>query len=442
MTKDLIKQDINFLENPMWIQDDHVASAAVDGYSWTDGDGYVYRARESKPPVKTDQIFLLYLLMQSQKNGWTTDLVLTRHQILKGCGLANAPYWYARIEDSLDRWESVRIKFEGTFYDGKEYANMTFGIIDSWTLEAGTHALGVRLSPFFIERIKNSTFFRYLRFDEIKALHSPLATRLYEIVSKMFQGRSFWEIGCLKLAQKIPMNEKYPADIIPKIQVAVNRINAKTSLRINLHVRREKRGTAFLGFEKIANSSQVEILEVEHPPLPTQGARSDETIALLALVREEHRENQAVARLITASLRTHEAGYVERNILYTNAKATTGYSAYLARALKSDYGLGWAEEQKATRKKETADGRKLREALKEQHEKQRDRERKVAHEKRVRNFIKNLSAKALEKLEKQALAEMPDEIRALVQAGGIGSKQILAVRMEQVAATLMPEDEA
>ena len=36
----LIKQDINFLENPLWFQNEKLASKKEDGYTWKDKEGY------------------------------------------------------------------------------------------------------------------------------------------------------------------------------------------------------------------------------------------------------------------------------------------------------------------------------------------------------------------------------------------------------------------
>jgi len=342
MKKDLVKQDLNFMEVPLWFQDDRLAESRTEGFVWRDNDGFTYRAGY-RPPVKTDIIFLVYLLSQSQKQGWITDLSLSRYQIIKDCNLIKSKFWYDRLEESLKRWKMIGLEFEGCFYDGKEYISMNFGIIDSWVLDKASSMLHIRLAPLYLTKIKESKFFRYLNFDEIKALHSPLATRVYEIVIKMFQGRSFWEIDCVKFAEKIPLNRKYPADIIPKIKTAVNRINEKTSLRLKLRIRPEGRGKAFLGFEKLPADTSVEV----QPPVAAGLPEDDGFKRLVLLIPPPENTKKTLLEAVARAYKKHGFEYAARNIRYTTKQATRNYRAYLDRALKEDLGKGWAEDQAA-----------------------------------------------------------------------------------------------
>jgi len=53
MKKLMIKQDINFLEFPLWMQDDR----GKQGLVWEDRSGFLYETA-SKAPIKSDIIFL------------------------------------------------------------------------------------------------------------------------------------------------------------------------------------------------------------------------------------------------------------------------------------------------------------------------------------------------------------------------------------------------
>ena len=249
MERENVKQNINFLEYPLWFQDEIVASNTEQGMIWKDREGYVYKAGY-KAPVKTDAIFLLYLLMQSQRQNYGRELSLTRYQILRDCGLAVNAQWYNRLEDSLERWKMVGIKFVGTFYDGESYSAINFGIIDSWSIHEKTKELKVTFSPSFIKMMLGKGFFKYINFAEFKRLRSPLATRLYEILCKSFYGRDTWEISAAKMAEKIPMKERYPAHIVPKIKTAINRINKCSDTKFLLETRKIDRGQTVLCFKK------------------------------------------------------------------------------------------------------------------------------------------------------------------------------------------------
>ena len=245
MDQTKVKQNVNFLEYPLWFQDEVAAANSESGMVWKDREGYVYKAAY-KAPVKTDAIFLLYLLMQSQRQNYGQELSLTRYQILRDCGLADNAQWYNRLEDSLERWKMVGIKFVGTFYDGESYSAINFGIIDSWSIHEKTKELKVVFSPSFIKMMLGKGFFKYINFSEFKKLRSPLATRLYEILCKSFVGRDTWEISTAKIAEKIPMKERYAAHIVPKIKTAINRINKCSDTNFILETRKTDRGQTVL----------------------------------------------------------------------------------------------------------------------------------------------------------------------------------------------------
>ncbi len=236
MSKDeIIKHDKNFMEYPLWFQNVKLAEKSKDGYVWKDLEGYTYRAGY-KPPVKKDFLYLLYFLMICQEKGWQDKFYLTRAQVLKGCGLRLDKREYDRLEDGLERWENVRIRYSGTFYDGKNYKTLSFGIIDSWGIEKESKRLWIRLSPEWLLQQKESRMFELINFAKIKQLSDPLATRLYEILIKQFYNRREWRIDAVKLAKKIPLERKYPSDITPKIQTAIKRITKNTDIAVNLTV--------------------------------------------------------------------------------------------------------------------------------------------------------------------------------------------------------------
>jgi len=329
-----VKQDINFLEYPLWMQNERLP----EGFVWRDRNGFIYRAGY-KPPSKTDIIFLLYLLMRSQQEGWRQEMVLSQREILTGCGIQPGKSWYERLKDSLERWTNTTVKFAGTFYDGREYLTMNFNIIEAWKIEKKSKKLVIRFSPEWLTRIKESNFFKLIDFEQLKSLRSPLAVRLYELLIKTFQGRKSWSIEATKLAQKIPMNEKHPAHIIPKVRAAVNRITRKTNLKISLEVERPRRGQAIFHFYK---EDAVEETE--------KRSNAEELEALLKLVRKGFQDRKTIREAIARALAKKGREYVERNIKYANQFADNNYRVYLLRALKENWAASWWEEIKSGEK--------------------------------------------------------------------------------------------
>ena len=349
MNESLLKQDITFLEYPLWFQDSCMANEVEGGYQWQDREGFVYRAGY-KPPVKIDQLFLLYLLLKSQSEEWKHTIELSRYEILKACGVGINNFWYQRLSESLDRWTHVVVKFEGTFYDGRNYQSLTFGIIESWSVEKESKKLTIRLSEEWLSYIEHSNFFKMLDFRQMIQLRSPLALRLYELLIKTFQGRNVWQIGAKKLASKIPMSEKYPAHIIPKVKAAVHRINERTDLQLSLEVKRPQRGKAILVFRKLESVQEKE----EFVITDLSEAKQELRLELLALLPEQHRAKKTIIEAVEKALRREDGEYVRRNILYSNRYAKRNYRTYLIKALSKDWASDWWREQVEEQEHKTA----------------------------------------------------------------------------------------
>ena len=73
-----IKQDINFLDKPLWFQAKKVSSGE-EGFIWKDLDGFVYRSAY-KAPEKLDILFLLFILSKSQQQKYKQKIVFTRYE--------------------------------------------------------------------------------------------------------------------------------------------------------------------------------------------------------------------------------------------------------------------------------------------------------------------------------------------------------------------------
>jgi len=256
MNETLIKQNINFLENPLWLP--NLKQNSV----WGGYDGYIYRTGKLAPD-KTDSLFLYCWLQESQLNNWKKDIELTKYEILKRCNMSACARNYDRIIESLFRWHNLSIGFKGRWYNGKDYNSKIFGVIDNISEEKGK-PLKITFNSNFLYEIQNSDFCKYINFEELKELRNPTASRLHEILSKTFKGRNEWAIDAHKLANKIPIQEKYLTHIIAKIQPAVKRITQKTNLHLDLEIRKKERGKAVLVFRR--TNEQAEITKTQNIP--------------------------------------------------------------------------------------------------------------------------------------------------------------------------------
>lgn len=327
MTKRL-KQDMNFLEYPLWFQDCRLA-ATKESHVWKYRDGFIFRSGYS-PPAALDYMFLCFLMLKSQQAGWKERIEVSRYEVLKGCGITPSKLTYRRFEESLTRWKMVGIEFKGLFYDGVEYQVMQFGVLDDWhILEHKNRQVEVDFNRHWLQCIRHSTFFRFIDFADVNRLHhSPLALRLYELLIKAFQGRDTWEIDAVKLAEKIPMAQRFPSGIIRRIKTALVRVSKDTSLAVSMTVRRPARGKAVIVFRhskrKKGSDAPSGVL------VPRE---------LICLIPRKH-WTEKVRKLVSMWLAEKGMDYVKRNIVYTNIHSSKehGYCGFLARALKGDWG--------------------------------------------------------------------------------------------------------
>ena len=402
------------LEYPLWMPDEKLPSKIPDdkGFIWQDREGYVYRCGY-KVPTKLDIIYLMYLLYRSQQEGWKEEIELSRYEILKACGYVSCrPADYERLEDSLDRWKMVGVKFKGTFYDGKKYIAISFGVIETWKIDEETRKLKIRFNREWLTRIKNSSYFKYLSFEQIRALRSPLAMRLYEILIKSFQNRAEWTIEAKKLAEKIPMKEKAVAHIVPKIKAAVNRINNNSNFKVSLFIKRPRRGEAIFIFKKVNTLEEVCISE-EKP-------RQCEVDKFLTLIPEEHRTKKSIKILIEKYFKKYGEEYLKRNILYTNEKIKNqrSYRAFLAKALEEDWAQGWWED-------------KLSETVIKKRAKDESFKKEFHLREKVEEIFSKLSVEELKALEEQARSELPENLRDISSFVRMQMRLILKRKLEE-----------
>lgn len=382
----LVKQNINFLEYPLWvvskhdlkeirIKNDKGEYALVTGYN---------------PPERLDFIFLMYFIMKSQQKGYVQKLEFTRHEILKDCGLDSSEKKYERLEESLKRWLHTVSEFKGTFYDNKEYLIKAFNTINHYEIDKKTKKLKIELNKNFLDVAKDLIYCKNLKFEEYKKLRRPISARLYEILIKNFLDREEWEIEAFNLATKLTLDSTckklYPADIKIKIEPAVNEINKKTELRLEMQVRKNKKKQTIFTFKLLKN------IEAEK-----QKQDSIKTQELINQLKEDYRESKTLKDFIEKYYNKFGYDYVRYNIAYTNLNSSKAYVGFLKNALKNNWGEEWKIKQEYKQKEE----RKKRELKEIEKKKEEELKQKIEEERqevnKINNFIENLTHKDKEK---------------------------------------------
>jgi hypothetical protein len=423
------KQDINFLEYPLWFPFSH---SSENGTVWSDREGYLYRTNY-KAPDKTDILILFFILMESQKNNYERKLIFSQREILLGSGLPNDGWYHKRLQDSLERWINVAVKFSGTFYDGEKYESIGFHILEDYKIREKDKKVVVSLNENFLLQIKESRFFRYINFNQYKSLKRPVSLRLFEILCKTFKGRDFWEIDLVKLGLKLPLFKRkiylkgeekevmYHSDVLVKIKPAIHEINKVAenkelfkSLEIPLseafsvgyELKKEnkiivfnKRIPDWVKQERSLESTQQEQIRV--PKVEAQTKVKTE-VKEAPLLKQLYEMSKSQTKSLKEAIKSYysEKGfeYVKSNILYANKEAKKNYEAYLKKALEEDWGAGYREEEGKREESEKALQEKKvkeKEDVKKTYEKLD--EVKVAYEALEQEEISRLEPLALEK---------------------------------------------
>ncbi|MBF0231994.1 MAG: replication initiator protein A [Desulfamplus sp.] len=278
-----IKQDIDFVDYPLWMESAQKSDAKV--VTWVDRDGYRFEASRGMPS-KLDMLFLYYIMLESQNHNWDQIVRFSRHQILTACEINTGQKERQRLIQSLEAWRRVSISFSGIFYDDTAYEFLEFGIINNWGVREKDNRFEIKLNTKWIEKIRRSEFFKYISFVQIKQLRSPLALRLYEILVKNLYQKTSWEVDVMKLAGEIPMTEHYLAHITPKVEAAVRRIYDKTDLKVMVRLVKQARGQGTFIFTKKEKAPPPgELFSPPEPPpvrIPLE---------LLEMIPEPWREN-------------------------------------------------------------------------------------------------------------------------------------------------------
>jgi hypothetical protein len=356
--KNMIKQDLNFLDHPMWFQ---VSKASQDKMVWEDGEGYTYRAAY-RAPDQLDMLFLLYILMRSQQQNYAARLEFSRYEILKGCGCPINPQYLRRLEDSLKRWLNVSIEFTGSFFDGVQYTSTGFHILENYQIREVDRKLEISLSPSFLRQTKQSSFFKYLNFSYYKVLRRPVSRRLFELLTKTFKTQPQWKIPLVDLGRKLTLYTRkkktkrgeeeviYPSDVLTAVKSAVTEIN---KLATNAQVLREigidPKEVYAVTYELLEPDKKVVVFtraplthlydELIDDPQATAEAEAGEP-RLEELVAYLKRASKPLREVVERYYKSHGYDYVKWNIFYANRNGSKNYASYLKLCLQHN----WAQE--------------------------------------------------------------------------------------------------
>lgn len=218
----LVKQDMNFLEFPLWFSERRTKKSNIE--IKTETGAFKINTDPKLIPDSTDILVLYYMLHKAQQEG-SNHLKFKTFQVLKDLGLEPNDQYYKRILKSLETWQFVKIKFQDCFYlnnNVKRHITKGFGILsyrhikdeNIKTKKNLLHVFEVFFDSEFFMTVKQSLFFRHLDlkvFSELKNLER----RLYEWIPKQLLSRKTFTIKHTGFYSKMLLScPKYKSEII------------------------------------------------------------------------------------------------------------------------------------------------------------------------------------------------------------------------------------
>ncbi len=336
--KVIIKEDINFLEYPMWVLSD---DRERKSFSIKKENGEYQISSAFNLPVRVDRIILYYLLSKVlDKN--TNKILLTKYKILKNTINRFSKTDYKMLMDSLDKWASVYIKFEGIFYEGEAYSTRGFHIIEGYKITKDEHKIEIQFNQQFIEQLENTNYYKLVNFNEYKRLKRPTSARLYEILIKNFKSRKLWKIEIKKLSEKLTLSDRFPSDISRRIKPAINEINKNTELKIDFSTYKNSDDETICIFKNKENKIQTEQMNINFK------TDKSESKAYKFVLYEKLKEPM-VLKIINEF--NGDQDVLISSIKYANKNAKKNYAIYLKQTLDNNWGEHIREREKDLKKR-------------------------------------------------------------------------------------------
>ncbi len=365
--KALVKEDLNFLEHPTWVINEK--SGKRDYVIKKDKGTYSIKSSEELPN-RFDRIVLYYLLHRVfVADVLRRELKLTRYELTKNIFFSTKSIGkthYDRVAVALAKWAGITISFEGVFFEGDNHTYRIFHIIDDVILDEKSKELLIRFNKQYIQQLQETKFYKLIDFHEYKKLTKPISARLYEILVKNFKDRNIWFIGIFNLAEKLTLQRSYSSQIFIALKPAIEEINKKTELKIDLDY---DKGKQLCTFKRLAKKSAAQ--DSASSVLGDQ-ITQDPTITLLVNYGIAQEKAEAIFTKYSADKIKHKI-----ELLKQNKQAIKNVAAWLIKALDQDWDVQTynqelkeqklkAERARQQKEKEAQD--KKLQLLKKEHE--------------------------------------------------------------------------
>src|SRR6266511_340810 len=366
------------------------------------------------PTALDNDVIVALIQLTKQRNDFTDPMVcFSRYELVDLLGWADNGQNYRRLSESLHRWVTVTLKYDGCWWDNKRKRRISasFHILDEVILpdadDPGIESSFTWGKKFFkscrdgnLKRLDVSTYF---------ALKSAISKQLYRHLDKRFYIRRNWTFDLRELAfEHVGMSRKYaPWKIKQELQPALDELEGIGLLEPM---------TAAERYSKVGRG-QWNIRVVRKLPAPAE-AQPEPEPGPTGL--EWELVERGVTRAVAADLvREFPEDRIRRQVEVldwlreTKPKRVKDLGAYLVDAIRKDFATPAGFRSQAER----AEAEREEQAQQEREEQARQakaREREA--EDRVRAYWEDLPPGRRAALEAEALAGADPADRAAYEA--------------------------
>jgi hypothetical protein len=303
------------------------------------------------------------------------------------------------------------------------------------------------MKPYLLQLKERFTTYRL---KEVIQLKSSFSIRIYELLKQYEKiGERIFLLETLKASLGIgPTEYSLYGDFKRRVLlVAQSEVAEKTD--ISFKFKEIKEGRKVVKIKFIINSQNTE--PTSSTPL-SQGLlfqdqeldRGNENLKkLLEILPKVYQDKKSIEKLLLEALEKHGFDYVARNIKYANensnatkpgANLTKGsnYRNYLAKTLKSDFGLAYQEDSEALQLKEQQ--AKAKEA--DQKRRQLSENEKIEQERELaiqaKKILQTMTPEETREIETAAILKLSPEMKKMALENRVTAQFAINKAMEKV----------
>ncbi len=378
------------------------------------------------PTAYDSDVIVGLIHLTKLRNDFTNPMVeFSRYELLKLLGWSDQTWNYQRLSESLHRWVTVSLKYDGCWWNNKRKrrTSASFHILEYVVLpdeEDPGATSAFAWNKIFFKSCRDGNLKR-LDLDTYFALKSAVSKQLYRFLDKRFYIRRDWTFDLREMAhERVGMSRKYaPWKIKQKLQPVLDELEGVGLLEPMADTDRYSK----------TGRGQWNIRLVHKLPAPAKPEVQPPEIEPEPTGLERALRDRGVSRTVAAELmQSYPEDRIRRQIerldwlRETKPKRVKDLGAYLVEAIREDYAPPAGFASPADRDQREAIARAQKEQARQAKAHEREIQvREEAIQQQIAAYWAALSAEQQARIEAAALAQAPPEQRQVYEAARLPS---------------------